>query len=184
MPYPSQINRDSIIETAREMIEAEGVDKLSLRSLAEALGVKAPSLYRYVKNKTALLRAINERTTREMIAQLYEAADERLPARERLIALALAFRQFVHENPACYMLSSNTPPDETRPDADEREELVIPLQTIFSEITGEDDSLAAIRGAYAFMHGWVILEVMQQFERGGDLEANFERAFRAYIAGW
>lgn len=184
MPYPSQIDRDSIIRTAREMIEAEGVDKLSLRSLAESLGVKAPSLYRYVKNKTALLRAINERSTRELIEALYQAADSSLPARERLIAVALAFRQFVHENPACYMLASNTPPDETRPEADEREELVLPLQSIFSEITGKDDSLAAIRGAYAFMHGWVMLEVMQQFERGGDLEAHFERSFRAYIAGW
>ena len=184
MPYPSQIDRDSIIKTARQMIEAEGVDKLLLRSLAESLGVKAPSLYRYVKNKTALLRAINERTTRELIEKLYNAADENLPARERLIAVARAFRQFVHENPACYMLSSNTPPDETRPDANEREESVLPLQQIISEITGEAESLAAIRGAYAFMHGWVMLEVMQQFERGGDLDSHYERSFRAYIAGW
>ena len=184
MPYPSQIDRDSIIKTARQMIEAEGVDKLSLRSLAEALGVKAPSLYRYVRNKTALLRAINERTARELAQHLYDAADENLPARERLIAVARAFRQFAHENPACYMLSSSTPQDETRPDFDERVELVIPIQQIFSEIAGEDESLAAIRGAYAFMHGWVILELMQQFERGGDLDKHYERSFRAYIAGW
>jgi AcrR family transcriptional regulator len=184
MPYPSQIDRESIIKTARQMIENEGVDNLSLRSLADELGVKAPSLYRYVANKTALLRAINERTTREMMEHLYTAAEPSLVASERMVAVAKAFRQFVHDNPASYMLSSNTPPDETRPDADERENLAIPLQEMFAEITGDADSLAAIRGAYAFIHGWVVLEVMQQFERGGDLDAHFERSFRAYIGGW
>lgn len=184
MPYPSQIDRETIIATARQMIEDEGVDKLSLRSLAESLGVKAPSLYRYVRNKTALLRAINEGTTRQMMDALYHAADDKDSATERLMAVAKAFRHFVHENPACYMLSANTPNDETRPDADEREALVLPLQQIFTDITGKDDSLAGIRGAYAFLHGWAILEVTEQFERGGNLEADFERSFRAYMSGW
>jgi len=184
MPYPSQIDRETIIATARQMIEAEGVDNLSLRSLAEELGVKAPSLYRYVRNKTALLRAINEGTTRQLVDALYHAADEQHAALDRMMAVGKAFRHFVHQNPACYMLSANTPNDETRPDADEREQLVLPLQQIFSEITGKDDSLAGLRGAYAFLHGWAILEVTEQFERGGNLDADFERSFRAYIAGW
>lgn len=184
MPYPSQIDREMIVETARQLIEAEGVENLSLRVLADALGVKAPSLYRYVKNKTALLRAVNEVTTREMMAHLYAVADDALPVQDRLLAIAKAFREFVHHNPACYLLTSNTPPDVTRPSADEREQLVLPLQDLFAEIAEEMDAFPAIRGAYAFMHGWVILEVMQQFERGGDLDAHYERAFQAYLAGW
>ncbi len=184
MPYPSQIDRETIIQTARQLIEAEGVDNLSLRVLADALGVKAPSLYRYVKNKTALLLAVNELTTREMMAHLYSVADDALPVKERLLAIAKAFRQFVHDNSACYLLTSNTPLGDTRPAADEREQLVLPLQELFAEISDDDDSFPAIRGAYAFMHGWVILEVMQQFERGGDLDAHYERAFRAYLSGW
>lgn len=184
MPYPSQIDRDTIVTTARQLIEAEGVDNLSLRNLADELGVKAPSLYRYVKNKTALLRAVNELTTREMMARLYAVVDASLPITERLVLVAKTFRQFVHDNPACYLLTSNTPPDDTRPDADEREELVLPLQSLFAEIVDEQEAFPAIRGAYAFMHGWAILEVMQQFERGGDLDAHYERAFRAYLAGW
>ncbi|MGB7337548.1 MAG: TetR/AcrR family transcriptional regulator [Phototrophicaceae bacterium] len=184
MPYPSQIDRDTIISTARQMIEDEGVDNLSLRSLAESLGVKAPSLYRYVKNKTALLRAVNDRTTREMMQHLYAAADPTLNTHDRLLAICHTFREFVHDNPACYLLSANTPLDETRPDAAEREALVIPLQGIFAEMMPESETLPALRGAYAFIHGWVMLEIMEQFERGGDLDAHFERALRAYLAGW
>lgn len=184
MPYPSQIDRDTIITTARQMIEDEGVDNLSLRSLAKVLGVKAPSLYRYVKNKTALLRAINDRTTHEMMETLYLVADSELHTQDRLVAICHAFRTFVHDNPACYLLSANTAPDETRTDADEREQLVIPIQRIFAEMMPEEQTLAAIRGAYAFIHGWVMLEIMEQFERGGDLDAHFEQALRAYLAGW
>lgn len=184
MPYPAQINRETIIETARQMIEADGVEKLSLRLLANALGVKAPSLYRYVANKTALLRAVNEVTSRKHVEALQIAAASNLPVVERMMALAHAFRQFAYENPACYALAYANPIPEIRPDVDEREQLALPLQAILAELAGEENSFAAIRGAYAFLHGWVMLEITQQFEREGDLDAHFETAFRAFLSGW
>ncbi len=73
MPYPTQITRESIIEQARELIEADGIDQLSLGRLATALHVKAPSLYRYFDGKTELLRAVNELTNRALIAQINQA---------------------------------------------------------------------------------------------------------------
>jgi AcrR family transcriptional regulator len=184
MPYPSQVNREAIIETTRQMIEADGVEKLSLRLLADALGVKAPSLYRHVANKMALLHAVNIVTTHQLIEILYAAVDPDAPVMECMVALAHAFRQFAHENPACYALAYANPVYEIRPDADEREALVLPLQSIFAELVGEDNAFAAIRGAYAFLHGWAMLEITQQFEREGDLDSHFETAFRAYLAGW
>lgn len=184
MPYPSQIDRDTIVATAREMIENEGAEQLSLRALADALGVKAPSLYRHVGNKDSLLQAVNTLTTRDLVQTIRAAADPTLPVLEQMVALAHAYRHFGHANAACYMLAYNSPADATRPDADEREQLVLPIQALISDIVGENQSFAAIRGAYAFLHGWVMLELMQQFERGGDLDAHFEQAFRAFLAGW
>lgn len=186
MPYPSQIDRQAIVETARMMIESSGVENLNLRDLAKELGVKAPSLYRYVANKTALLRAVNDLTTRSLSEALHHVVDETqtedfLP---RMMRVAIAFRQFVHDHPACYMLYANTLRDDTRPDFDERVQAVLPLQRVIASAVGEDDSLAAIRGAYAFLHGWVILEITEQFERGGDLDSHFEQALEAYFSGW
>jgi len=57
MPYPTHVTLDSILNQARTMIEMEGVEALSLNVLAEALGVKTPSLYRYVDGRAGLLRA-------------------------------------------------------------------------------------------------------------------------------
>jgi hypothetical protein len=65
-----------------------------------------------------------------------------------------------------------------------RESLVLPLQSLFAELIGEEKAFPALRGLYAFLHGWVSLELSQQFERGGDLDAHFEQAFRAFLQGW
>jgi AcrR family transcriptional regulator len=182
MPYPSQIDFEKLIETAREMIEREGAEALNLRKLAEALGVQAPSLYRHIANKGALLRAVNEVTTKQLMEVLYSAAED-APALERLLAVAHAFRRFSHEHPIAFQLAFSAKEDE-RPSAELREALVLPLQSIFAELLGEENAFPALRGAYAFLHGWVSLELSQQFERGGDLDAHFEQAFRAFLQGW
>ena len=57
MPYPAQITPEAVVNKARELIEAEGYDGLSLSRLAAALDVKAPSLYRHFDGKSVLLRA-------------------------------------------------------------------------------------------------------------------------------
>lgn len=181
MPYPSQIDFNTLIETAREMIEREGIEALNLRELAKALGVQAPSLYRHVANKNALLLAVNEVTTKAIMERLY-SVEPNLPLEERLMAIAHAFRRYAHEHPVAYMLAFNS--REARPAAEMREALVLPLQSLFAELLGEDKAFPALRGTYAFLHGWVSLELSEQFERGGNLDEHFEQSFRAFLAGW
>lgn len=184
MPYPSQIDRDTIISTARRMIEIEGVDKVSLRAIATELGVKAPSLYRYVQNKEALLRAINEVTAREVVQNMLDSIPENAPLQEQLITIAHAYRRYGHVNPVTYELLYSNRVSELRPDEDELEQSVLPLQALFAEWATDADSLIALRGALALLHGWVMLEIAGQLRRGGDLDAHFESAYRAYLAGW
>ncbi len=63
-PYPARIDRDSLIHCARQMIEDEGADNLSLGKVAKQIGVKPPSLYRHVASKADLLREVNTLTMR------------------------------------------------------------------------------------------------------------------------
>lgn len=184
MPYPAQINREQIIELAREMIEAEGVDQLSLHQLAAALGVKTPSLYRYVKNKTDLLRAINEETFRGLFRAIDPALHMSGEAQTRLRAVALAYRDYAHSCPATYGLVYTNTIAELRPDEDEQEVSVLPFQAVMAEIAGEADSLAALRGLMALIHGFVMLELAQQYRRGGDLDEAFVKSVEAYLSGW
>lgn len=184
MPYPSQVDRERIIHSARAMIERAGVDQLSLHTLAAELGVKAPSLYRYVENKMALLRAIIEATNTDLIATLYIALRPEDEPRAQLIAIARAYRAFVHRNPVAYGLAYTTTITELRTDPALLEAGVLPIQQIMARLSGEANSLPALRGVWALIHGWSVLEVGQQFQRGGDLDASFVRAVEAYLDGW
>lgn len=190
MPYPTQITRELVVDKARELIEADGIDQLSLGRLAAALSVKAPSLYRYFDGKTGLLHAVNEVTNRALIAQITQAAAEISDAdtenadRARVLAMARAYRAFAHAYPVTYsLLFANSSP-ELRPDAAESEQGAIALQAVMASLTGEANSLAALRGLMALAHGYATLELNEQYRRGGDLDETFNQIVEAYINGW
>ena len=184
MPYPSQIDRDSLIEKARDLIETQGVDNLSLRIVADAFGVTAPSLYRHVQNKTALIREVNTLTSREIVGKMTESINDDDSIERQLLNIIRAFRAYAHAHPRCYELAFTNAIPDTMPDIEERIQLILPLQAIFAKFAGEEQSLVALRGAYALIHGWVMLEISDQLQRGGDLSAHYEQAFLAYIDGW
>ena len=49
------LSRDRVVHEAVELADHEGIDALSMRKLAQALGVEAMSLYHHVANKDDLL---------------------------------------------------------------------------------------------------------------------------------
>lgn len=184
MPYPSQISRDEIIDQAAAMITADGVDNLSMHKLSAALGVKAPSLYRYVGNKTELIRAVNLATLEQMFVMMDEAATASSgEPNEKLLAVFLAYRAFALANPRRYLLAYHEN-DAYRSDEDLLVQMVLPIQGIMVALTGEVRSLTALRGALALVHGFVLLEINNQLRRGGDLDEAFRDAVQAYLRGW
>ncbi len=182
-PYPAQVNRETVIDKARELIEADGLDQLSLGNLAAALGIKAPSLYKHVASKTELLRAVNTVTTQRLVAALRTAATDDDPE-QRLLEIARVYRDFAHAYPHTYALAFTNALPEIRPDAQQLEQLALPLQAMMVPISGPEASLAALRGIWAIIHGFVMLELSGQFQRGGDLPAAFIQAVQAYLRGW
>jgi TetR/AcrR family transcriptional regulator, tetracycline repressor protein len=56
----SGLNRDAVIQAALATIDAVGVDGLSMRALADRLGVKAASLYWHLRDKDQLLELVAE----------------------------------------------------------------------------------------------------------------------------
>lgn len=65
-PHPSKdgrepLTRDKIVEKALEILDAEGVERLSMRRLGDALGVEAMALYHHFPNKDAILDGVAAR---------------------------------------------------------------------------------------------------------------------------
>ena len=185
MPYPSQTNRENIINAASDLIERDGVENLSLSSLAAELGIKAPSLYRYVESKDALLHAVIEQTYNKLF-EVYDAVIEEANGgtAEILLNLAKAHYAFAHQNPNTYMLAYFTPNPEFSGNPNMLRERAIAVQRIIEQISGKENSLPAYRGLLALVHGYIMLELNGQFRRGGDLERMLEQIVAAYLKGW
>lgn len=67
-----RLSRELIVATALRQIDASGVQSLSMRSLAQALGVEAMSLYRYVHGREDLLEGVVDALTRGLTDGLNE----------------------------------------------------------------------------------------------------------------
>src|ERR1700733_5414110 len=65
-PIRPALSQDAIVAAAIEVIEAEGVDGLSMRLVAKQLGTGAASLYVHVSNKDELLELIFD----ELVSQV------------------------------------------------------------------------------------------------------------------
>ncbi|QKT08740.1 TetR/AcrR family transcriptional regulator C-terminal domain-containing protein [Gordonia sp. X0973] len=58
MPYPSRTDQASIVSAALEVLDERGLDDVTLRAIADRLGIRQPALYHHFANKGALLDAV------------------------------------------------------------------------------------------------------------------------------
>lgn len=58
IPKKVRLTKDHIFETALHLVDADGLDALTMRRLASRLGVQAASLYHHVPDKDALIDGV------------------------------------------------------------------------------------------------------------------------------
>lgn len=65
-PRTKPVSVEEIAETALACIDAEGLEGLTMRKLARAIGVEPMTLYRYLPNKEAILAVVADRLWQEL----------------------------------------------------------------------------------------------------------------------
>lgn len=163
-----------IVATARDLLEREGAAALTMRRLAERLGIRAPSLYKHLPDKAALEAAIIATGFEDTAATLEAALEAALAAGdEPLATLAAAYRAFALDHPHLYRLMTDQPlPREHLPEGLE-DRAAAPLL----RAAGDQDTA---RAAWAFAHGMVMLELARRFPTGADVDAAWERGIGAF----
>ncbi|MEN9223110.1 MAG: TetR/AcrR family transcriptional regulator C-terminal domain-containing protein, partial [Thermostichus sp. BF3_bins_97] len=63
---PDPLSRERILQAALDLADAEGLEALSMRRLAQVLGVKAMSLYNHIANKDDLIDAMVDQVISEI----------------------------------------------------------------------------------------------------------------------
>jgi TetR/AcrR family tetracycline transcriptional repressor len=89
-----KLNRDVIAQAGLRLLDATGIDGITMRALAAELGVQAPTLYWHVKSKRDIFRAMAVAMTRDASA-LVTAADRGARWQDRLISWAHALRRSI-----------------------------------------------------------------------------------------
>ena len=84
-----QLNRSLIAETATALFREHGVDGISTRKLAAALGASPMSLYVHVGNKEGLIDAVVEQLMNSIKIDL----DSEAPWTDQAMAWASSLRQ-------------------------------------------------------------------------------------------
>jgi AcrR family transcriptional regulator len=166
------------VAAARKLLEREGPSGLTMRRLAEAMGIQAPSLYKHVESKDELEALLIADVFREIGHVFHDAvagASEGGSTRDALAELGSAYRRWALAHPHLYRLMTGGPlPRGQLPDGVEAwaaEPLVIAL--------GGDPDRA--RAAWAFAHGMTILELDGRFPPEADLDAAWRSGLDALI---
>jgi AcrR family transcriptional regulator len=161
---------EEVVAVARRLLEEEGPEALTMRRLAERVGIRAPSLYKHFPDKAAVEAAVIA-TGLEDAAAVFEAAVD--DATDPLAALAAAYRRFALDHPHLYRLVNTGPlPREQLPPGLE-DRAAAPLLVVAG-------TQARARAIWAFAHGMVMLELDQRFPSDADLDAAWAAGIRAF----
>jgi AcrR family transcriptional regulator len=96
----ARLSRQAIIDAARDLLAAEGIEAVSLRRVAGALGVTAPALYAHVTDKRDLLQGVADQEGRRFVERI-----QSIPGADPLAlirARCLAYVDYAKENPALF----------------------------------------------------------------------------------
>lgn len=157
-----------IVAAARRLLEGEGHGAVTMRRLAEELGIRAPSLYKHFTSKAAVELALIVQGLAE-VGETCHAALHAGGEADALARLLAAYRAYCLAHPNLYRLATGH----------ELERPALPdgleewAGNPWFVVTGDPFAAQAL---WAFAHGMVVLELDRRFPPGSDLG-------RAWAAG-
>ncbi|MDQ0029036.1 TetR/AcrR family transcriptional regulator C-terminal domain-containing protein [Arthrobacter bambusae] len=153
-----RLSRDLVLTTALALVDAEGLDALTMRRLGQELGRDPMSLYRYAANRAALLDGVTELVLKEL------SISPGLPdwqAQLRQMAHGLRLLALRHPNVVPLLVTRPlSTPLGLRPLGTLR-----PLEQILALLIdagfSPSDALHVYRAYYGFLYGHILNELQE-----------------------
>ena len=182
MPTPPRTSLDAIVAAGRAVLTREGISGLTMQRVGEVVGVRAPSLYKHVSSRSALIRLVAEDLVADVARQLDDAANAGDP-RQGLRALAVTLRAFALRDPHGFDLLFTPLPADAAPDTSSLAAAAGPVLRIATKLVGDDHALDAARTLTAWASGFLRMELSGDFQLGGDVSKAFEFGLQTLITG-
>jgi AcrR family transcriptional regulator len=157
-PRKARLSRALVLKTALELVDAEGLDALSMRRLGQELGCDPMSLYRYASSRAALLDGVTEEVFSELTIF---PEDGDWQAQLRRIAHDLRLLALRHPNTVPLLVTRPlSTPLGLRPLGTLR-----PLEQILGLLIKAgftpEDALHVYRAYYGFLYGHILNELQE-----------------------
>ena len=159
--------REEILDVAEALLESQGPAALTMRRVADEMGIRAPSLYKHVPGKEDIEAGLQERALRNLAAVLAPAGTDlgKIMARYRTWALA---------HPGLYELATRRP---LRRDVIPAEVETAAAAPVVAAAGGEEHRARAL---WALAHGLVDLELAGRFPPDANLDETWRAALTAF----
>lgn len=103
--------REALIEAAVQLIEEQGLEKLSMRETAKRAGVSPGAPFRHFTTRTALLTAVAEQATERLLLEVQEVLQNTVqePPLVRFATIGRAYLKWASTYPTHFRIISERP---------------------------------------------------------------------------
>ena len=183
MPPKRGLNHETVIHAAVELADKQGLESVTLASVAAQLGIRIPSLYNHVSGLAGLQRGMALNAVNQLTDAMRRAATGKAKG-DAIHAMASAYRSFALTHPGLYRLILRAPnPEETDLAAASTETLDVILDVLAAYRLDGDRALHMVRIFRSMVHGFVDLEIAGGFAMALDTDETFNQLIEILISG-
>jgi AcrR family transcriptional regulator len=184
-----QLREEILDATTDLLLETENAKAVSIRAVAQRVGVTSPSIYLHFADKDALLDAVCARYFEKLDEEMQRVAAGQTSTIEVLRAQGLAYVRFARQTPELYRIATmgegNPGSDvDITLDSSAFVHMRSTIETLMEEgIYPRGDSTSAALELWTAAHGVAALLIAKPYLPWGDVEEFTDRVLRSVCCG-
>lgn len=177
------VDLPTVLRVASEIVDEQGMESLSLSSLAQKLGIRPPSLYNHVTGLPGLranlaaygCNLLNATITRAAVGRSGDTA---------VRAMADAYLAFARVHPGLYEAIQRVPDAQESAWQQAAEQIVDTVVQVFKHYKLDDEeAIHAVRGFRSLVHGFTSLERNGDFGIPIDVDVSYRFLIDTFLSG-
>ncbi|WP_409299829.1 TetR/AcrR family transcriptional regulator [Peribacillus sp. SCS-155] len=174
---------DTILETAAHLLNQEGLEHISMGTLAKELNIKTPSLYNHVNGLQDLRQKLAIYGLKKLYNSMLRSAIG-LSGDEAVYSVSRAYVDFARMNPGLYD-ASNRAADKNDPELHDAQNAIVQLVIKVLDIYGfeREHILHMVRGLRSILHGFAAIEMAGGFGMPLDIDKSISLTVNTFLSG-
>ncbi len=187
-----QSTKDRIFEVARDLFDQEGAAGVSMRRIAERVGITPMAIYRHFPDRQALLTFVTDREFAKLADHMRAAPPDATPE-ARLLQVMDYYLDYAFAHPRVFDYVFSQPRQDARRFPDDFRAGRSPTMNMVAEtvaqamaagVIRQDDVWEVAMDLWAFAHGYIALYHGGRFALSeSEFRLLFQRSFRRLIDG-